>query len=128
MRAEYPFRNAIASLMLTPLFGIPSGVYRLHHRVMHHVVSARSDLSRITAPTMQKSWHACAISATFACVCCSEACELAWRELAASNNIIPAQQGRAAALVFACCLPISGHVAANQQTSLRCATGLHSWG
>ena len=44
VRAEYPFRNAIASLLLTPLFGIPSGVYRLHHRVMHHVVSRERPL------------------------------------------------------------------------------------
>ena len=77
MCAEYPFRNAIASLMLTPLFGIPSGVYRLHHRVMHHVVSARSDLSSSEAPRMQKRRGFSATSATSACVCCSEACEVA---------------------------------------------------
>lgn len=59
MCAEYPFRNAIASLMLTPLFGIPSGVYRLHHRVMHHVVSARSDLSSSEAPDVQKKRGLC---------------------------------------------------------------------
>ena len=96
MCAEYPFRSAIASLMLTPLFGIPSGVYRLHHRVMHHVVSARSDLSSIEAPKTQERRASCASSAISACACCSEACELAWWRLAASNNIIPGQQGRAA--------------------------------
>lgn len=95
MCAEYPFRNAIASLMLTPLFGIPSGVYRLHHRVMHHVVSTRSDLSSSEAPDVQKKRGPCVTSATSACVCCFR---LAWRKVAASNNIIPGQQGRAAEL------------------------------
>jgi fatty acid desaturase len=29
--------NALAPMVLAPLFGIPSGVYALHHAVMHHV-------------------------------------------------------------------------------------------
>ena len=29
--------NLGAPLLLAPLFGIPSGMYRLHHCVMHHV-------------------------------------------------------------------------------------------
>lgn len=35
--AEYNWLNAIAPYVLTPLFGLPSGAYRLHHVIMHHV-------------------------------------------------------------------------------------------
>ena len=30
--------NSVAPLLLAPLFGIPPGLYRLHHCYMHHVV------------------------------------------------------------------------------------------
>lgn len=33
--------NLAAPLILAPLFGIPSGLYKLHHRVMHHVEGNR---------------------------------------------------------------------------------------
>lgn len=42
--AGYVFLNSITSLLLTPFFGIPSGVYKLHHRIMHHVVSSLQHL------------------------------------------------------------------------------------
>jgi hypothetical protein len=29
--------NHLAPYLLSPLFGVPSGAYRLHHVVMHHV-------------------------------------------------------------------------------------------
>ncbi len=29
--ADHPLLNSVPSLLLTPLFGIPSGIYRLHH-------------------------------------------------------------------------------------------------
>lgn len=29
--------NTIAPYLLTPLYGVPSGAYRLHHVVMHHI-------------------------------------------------------------------------------------------
>jgi len=29
--------NTVAPYLLSPLFGVPSGAYRLHHVVMHHV-------------------------------------------------------------------------------------------
>ena len=54
--AEYPFRNAIASLLLTPLFGIPSGVYKLHHKVMHHVVSTGSTPLEGSRPCRQSAF------------------------------------------------------------------------
>lgn len=35
--AELGALNWVAPVLLAPLFGIPSGMYRLHHCVMHHV-------------------------------------------------------------------------------------------
>lgn len=54
--AEYPFRNAIASLLLTPLFGIPSGIYKLHHKVMHHVVSTAATPPEGSRPRRQSKF------------------------------------------------------------------------
>ncbi len=42
--AGYEALNYVAPLLLCPLFGVPSGMYRLHHCVMHHVVRPRSRL------------------------------------------------------------------------------------
>jgi len=37
--AEWGWLNYVASYVLGPLYGLPCGMYRLHHKVMHHVVS-----------------------------------------------------------------------------------------
>ncbi len=37
--AGWGFLNYVAPSLLCVLFGVPSGAYRLHHCVMHHVVS-----------------------------------------------------------------------------------------
>lgn len=37
--AEYRWLNRVAPMLLAPLFGVPCGLYRLHHCVMHHAVS-----------------------------------------------------------------------------------------
>ena len=37
--AEYRWLNHVAPMLLAPLFGVPCGLYRLHHCVMHHAVS-----------------------------------------------------------------------------------------
>ena len=44
---EYGWLNSIAPHILAPLYGVPSGLYALHHRVMHHVEgnAASGDLS-----------------------------------------------------------------------------------
>lgn len=34
---KFDFLNAYVNWVLTPFYGIPSGVYKLHHVVMHHV-------------------------------------------------------------------------------------------
>jgi fatty acid desaturase len=49
--------NAVAPLVLAPLFGIPSGVYTLHHAFMHDVEDKRrgKDLSS-TAGYQRDSW------------------------------------------------------------------------
>lgn len=39
VRAEYGLLNQVVPYMLCALYGVPVGVYRLHHCVMHHVVS-----------------------------------------------------------------------------------------
>lgn len=40
------FLNPVATYLLCPLFGIPTGVYRLHHVIMHHIENNSSwDLS-----------------------------------------------------------------------------------
>ena len=31
--------HSVTVMLLAPLFGVPSGMYPLHHRVMHHVVN-----------------------------------------------------------------------------------------
>ena len=36
--------NWATPLVLAPLFGVPSGMYRLHHTVMHHVVRPGADM------------------------------------------------------------------------------------
>ena len=45
--AEYGWLNGVALHFLAPLYGVPSGLYALHHRVMHHVEgnAAHADLS-----------------------------------------------------------------------------------
>lgn len=37
--ADYRWLNHVAPMLLAPLFGVPCGLYRLHHCVMHHAVS-----------------------------------------------------------------------------------------
>lgn len=39
-RAEYNGLNIVAVHFLAPLYGVPSGLYTLHHRVMHHAVQS----------------------------------------------------------------------------------------
>lgn len=39
MHAEYGLLNQVVPHMLCALYGVPVGVYRLHHCIMHHVVS-----------------------------------------------------------------------------------------
>lgn len=34
--------NFIAPHLLAPLFGVPSGLYGLHHVIMHHTVGAQA--------------------------------------------------------------------------------------
>lgn len=38
LSAEYSALNHLVPLALCPLFGVPSGMYRLHHCIVHHVV------------------------------------------------------------------------------------------
>lgn len=35
-KTEYRWLNRVAPMLLAPLFGVPCGLYRLHHCVMHH--------------------------------------------------------------------------------------------
>ena len=39
------YLNWIAPMLLSPLFGVPSGLYRFHHCVMHHSVRCRAVLN-----------------------------------------------------------------------------------
>jgi len=36
-KKEYDYLNLIIPYLLSPFFGVPSGVYKLHHVVMHHL-------------------------------------------------------------------------------------------
>lgn len=39
LHVEHYLLNGLAPVFLAPLFGVPGGLYRFHHCVMHHVVS-----------------------------------------------------------------------------------------
>lgn len=39
MHAGNSVFHFVTVMLLAPLFGVPSGMYPLHHRIMHHVVS-----------------------------------------------------------------------------------------
>ena len=45
--ADAGLLNFVAPILLAPLFGVPSGMYKLHHKVMHHVVRALLPLTQI---------------------------------------------------------------------------------
>lgn len=47
LHAEYAWLNSMAAHFLAPLYGVPSGLYSLHHMVMHHAEGNRAayDLS-----------------------------------------------------------------------------------
>lgn len=49
VHAEYSLLNQIVPYMLCALYGVPIGVYRLHHCVMHHVVSFITVKSMLSA-------------------------------------------------------------------------------
>lgn len=36
--ADYFLLNQVAPVLLAPLFGVPCGVYKFHHVIMHHAV------------------------------------------------------------------------------------------
>ena len=37
--AGYGVINLLVPLIIAPLYGVPCGMYKIHHKVMHHVVS-----------------------------------------------------------------------------------------
>mmetsp|Transcript_13129 Transcript_13129/g.17943 ORF Transcript_13129/g.17943 Transcript_13129/m.17943 type:complete len:364 (-) Transcript_13129:45-1136(-) len=59
--------NALAPYVLAPLFGIPSGLYRLHHCVMHHIENngAAFDLSSTEPYQRNNILHFCLYWARF---------------------------------------------------------------
>lgn len=40
--ADYSLLNQVAPMLLAPLFGVPCGLYKLHHVIMHHAVGHSS--------------------------------------------------------------------------------------
>ena len=42
--AEYGWLNTVTVHLLAPLFGVPSGLYTLHHALMHHAEGNRATL------------------------------------------------------------------------------------
>jgi hypothetical protein len=68
--AEYGWLNGVAAHLLAPLYGVPSGLYALHHRGMHHCEgnAARRDLSS-TEPYQRDSLLHFVMSAASAASC-----------------------------------------------------------
>ena len=60
--------NAVVPLLLCPFFGVPSGMYRLHHCIMHHTVGRAG---RRAGGTGRASALAYSGSRCFACRCLS---------------------------------------------------------
>lgn len=52
--SQFEFLNRVPSLVLCPLFGIPAGMYRLHHVVMHHVENNQFPLDASSTEPYQR--------------------------------------------------------------------------
>ena len=63
-RSAYSSLNGVMPYMIAPLFGIPAGMYQLHHCIMHHVVSTPSPepISYSYIPVGLPVFHTCMLS------------------------------------------------------------------
>jgi len=57
--SHFEFLNRLPSVVLCPLFGIPAGMYRLHHVIMHHVENNQFPLDASSTEPYQRDnvWH-----------------------------------------------------------------------